>query len=70
MGQYRDKSPTGTSSIVFAPSNQMDYELELAAVVGKPVAMRQRLKATEADEHIFGFVLLNDWSGELPSGER
>ena len=48
----------------------MDYELELAAVVGKPLARGKRLLATEADEHIFGFVLLNDWSGKFPSFVR
>lgn len=65
MGQYRDKAAPPTSPVIFAPSRAMDYELEFAAVVGKPVAMRQRLRAADADEHIFGFVLLNDWSGEF-----
>lgn len=62
MGQYRDKSKPGIP-VVFGPSKQMDYELEFAAIVGKPLPMRQRLKATGADDYIFGFVVLNDWSG-------
>ena len=68
MGQYRDRSSEGTP-VVFGPSRAVDYELEFAAVVGKPLAMRQRLNATEANDHLFGFVVLNDWSGEylLPS---
>ncbi|KAJ9144560.1 Fumarylacetoacetase [Pleurostoma richardsiae] len=61
MGQYRDKTTSG-APVVFGQSRAVDYELEFAAVVGKPLAMRQRLKATEADDHIFGFVVLNDWS--------
>jgi fumarylacetoacetase len=64
MGKYRDKTTSG-APVVFGQSRAVDYELEFAAVVGKPLAMRQRLKATEADDHIFGFVVLNDWSGQL-----
>jgi fumarylacetoacetase len=39
--------------------------MEFAAIIGKPLPMNMPLKATEVDEHIFGFVLLNDWSGKL-----
>lgn len=56
--------PTGEPAVTFGPSERMDYEVELAAVVGKPLPMQKRLRATEAEEHIFGFVILNDWSGE------
>ena len=61
MGQYRNAS---TGEIVVGPSEKVDYELEFAAIVGKPLPMGKRLLATEADEHIFGFALLNDWSGK------
>lgn len=44
----------------FLPSRRFDFELEMGAIVGAssegPVSVRQ------ADAHIFGFVLLNDWS--------
>jgi len=49
---------------VCGPSGALDYELEFAAIIGKPLPMRHRLTATDAAEHIFGFVLLNDWSGK------
>jgi fumarylacetoacetase len=66
-GQFYDKSApmtaTGVPPVVCGPSRQMDYELEFAAIVGKPLAMNQGLNAKDADEHIFGFVILNDWSG-------
>ncbi|RSL82382.1 hypothetical protein CEP51_005199 [Fusarium floridanum] len=65
MGQFRDKSvadPLSEKAIVYAPSRQVDYEVELAAIVGKPLPMKQRLNAEDAEEHIFGFVILNDWS--------
>ncbi|KAM0435867.1 hypothetical protein ACHAPT_002758 [Fusarium lateritium] len=68
-GQFRDKSvtdPLSEKAIVYAPSEQVDYEVELAAIVGKPLPMKQRLNAEGAEEHIFGFVILNDWSGEHP----
>ncbi|KAH7323445.1 putative 2-hydroxyhepta-2,4-diene-1,7-dioate isomerase [Rhexocercosporidium sp. MPI-PUGE-AT-0058] len=47
----------------FRPSKRIDYEVELGFFVGKPVPFGERiLSADEAKEHIFGFVLLNDWS--------
>lgn len=38
---------------------KLDYELEVAAVIGKS---GKNLQATQADEYIFGFMLMNDWS--------
>jgi fumarylacetoacetase len=43
----------------------VDYELELGVIVGKSVPRLQGLNAKDADEHIFGMVILNDWSGRL-----
>ncbi|RSL46614.1 hypothetical protein CEP53_010275 [Fusarium sp. AF-6] len=65
MGQFRDKSvadPLSEKAIIYGPSRQVDYEVELAAIVGKPLPMKQRINAEDAEEHIFGFVILNDWS--------
>ena len=44
----------------FAPSRRFDLELEMGAVVGQ--ASEGPLTVAEADEMIFGYVLLNDWS--------
>jgi fumarylacetoacetase len=63
FGQYWEGKP-GNSEIVFGPSKRMDFELEVGAIIGKPVPRRQRLMAKDASEHIFGFVLVNDWSGK------
>jgi fumarylacetoacetase len=52
--------------VIFGPSRAVDFELEFACVIGKPTN-RRPVTAEEAAEHIFGFVLLNDWSGKLPS---
>jgi len=45
---------------VFAPSKRFDLELEMGAIVGKP--SKGRVSVQEADDMIFGYVLLNDWS--------
>lgn len=50
--------------VLYGPSRKMDYELELAAVVGQPVPYGQTITAKNAGDHIFGYVMLNDWSGK------
>jgi fumarylacetoacetase len=47
---------------VFAPSKRFDFELELGAVIGTASTFGKPVTVTEADDMIFGFVLLNDWS--------
>ncbi|KAK8135392.1 hypothetical protein PG984_003332 [Apiospora sp. TS-2023a] len=49
-------------SVSFGPTKAMDYELELAAIVGKPTKLGDSVNLEDADDHIFGLVLLNDWS--------
>lgn len=44
------------------PSQKLDIELELGAIVGTGNAMGQPVTTAQAWEMIFGFVLLNDWS--------
>ena len=46
----------------FAPSAALDYELELAFVVGQGNALGEPIPIAKAREHLFGVVLLNDWS--------
>jgi fumarylacetoacetase len=46
----------------FAPCKRLDFELEMGVVVGQPSAMGGMLSEQQAEEMIFGFVLLNDWS--------
>ena len=47
---------------VFAPSQKLDYELEMAFIVGKESVLGQRISVDEAEDYIFGLVLFNDWS--------
>ena len=47
---------------VFGPCRSLDYEVELGAVVGVASDRHRPLAPSDAWNHIFGFVLLNDWS--------
>ncbi|WP_422048875.1 fumarylacetoacetase [Shimia sp.] len=44
----------------FLPSRRFDIELEMGAIVGQP--SKRPVTVQEADDMIFGYVLLNDWS--------
>jgi fumarylacetoacetase len=54
------ESPAGPP--VYAPSKRLDYELELGAFLGPDSAMGEPIPVAEAEEHLFGVCLLNDWS--------
>jgi fumarylacetoacetase len=45
-----------------APTNRLDAEVELAFVVGVPSVMGKRVDITAFDDHVFGAVILIDWS--------
>ncbi|KAF2428300.1 fumarylacetoacetase [Tothia fuscella] len=47
---------------VSAPCRQLDFEVELALVVGQGSKMGSSIDVKEAEDHIFGVVLMNDWS--------
>ncbi len=47
---------------IFGPSRKLDFELETACVVGESNALGEPIPIAEAERHIFGLVLLNDWS--------
>lgn len=55
------KPPTAPAP-VFGPSVRLDIEVELGFVVGGSTAIGERVDLADADEHLFGVVLLNDWS--------
>ncbi|OPF95542.1 fumarylacetoacetase [Rhodopseudomonas palustris] len=46
----------------FGPCKRLDFELEIGVVVGQSSAMGTMLTEQQAEEMIFGFTLLNDWS--------
>ncbi|HEV2326242.1 MAG TPA: fumarylacetoacetase [Terracidiphilus sp.] len=47
---------------VFGPTQSLDYELEAGMFVGRGNALGQPIPIAEAEDHIFGFCLVNDWS--------
>ena len=46
----------------FGPSRRLDYEVELGFVVGPGSALGKPVGLRHALDHVFGVVLLNDWS--------
>jgi fumarylacetoacetase len=46
----------------FGACKRLDFELEMGFVVGQPSKMGEMLTEKQAEEMIFGFVILNDWS--------
>ncbi|HEX7921749.1 MAG TPA: fumarylacetoacetase, partial [Bradyrhizobium sp.] len=46
----------------FGACKRLDFELEMGVVVGQASAMGEMLTEKQAEEMIFGFVILNDWS--------
>jgi len=46
----------------FGPCKRLDFELEMGVVVGQPSPIGEMLTEKQAEEMIFGFVILNDWS--------
>jgi fumarylacetoacetase len=47
---------------VFGPSKRLDYEAELGFIAGRGNRLGRPVRISEALEHVFGVVLLNDWS--------
>jgi fumarylacetoacetase len=58
-GQRRDP---GDPAPIYGPSTRLDIELELGFVVGVPSAHGEPVPVDGALDHLFGVVLLNDWS--------
>nr|WKN39977.1 fumarylacetoacetase [Tunicatimonas sp. TK19036] len=54
--------PKGATQPIFGPSQALDFELEMAAVIGRDTELGTSISPTEADDHVFGLVLFNDWS--------
>jgi fumarylacetoacetase len=52
----------GASVPVHGPSTRLDYELEIGVYVGPGNALGEPVALDQAESHIFGLCLLNDWS--------
>ncbi|XP_065655482.1 fumarylacetoacetase isoform X2 [Hydra vulgaris] len=61
------RRPCGQSSTdeitpVFGPCKILDFELEMAFFCGPGNSLGETITAENANDHIFGFVIMNDWS--------
>ncbi len=59
---YGQALRSGASTPSVGPSERLDYELELGAFIGPGNALGERIAVDAAERHLFGLVLLNDWS--------
>jgi len=54
--------PPDAAAPTFGPSRSFDYELETAFLIGPGNALGESVPIDRAADHIFGLVLMNDWS--------
>ncbi len=54
--------PKGADQPVFGPCRLLDFELEMAFVVGKSTKLGKAVPIQKAEKYIFGMMLFNDWS--------
>ncbi len=54
--------PNGENTPVFGPSRLVDFELETAFITTDANILGENIPINEAEDYIFGMVLLNDWS--------
>jgi fumarylacetoacetase len=59
MGQAM---PPGAAAPIYGPCARLDYELELGIYIGQGNAQGEPIALKDAEQHIFGICLLNDWS--------
>ncbi len=52
----------GSTTPTFGPTQMLDYEAEVGFFVGRGTELGQTVSIDEAEEHIFGICLVNDWS--------
>jgi fumarylacetoacetase len=58
-GQTRDD---GADAPSFGPTRRLDYELEVGAFIGTGNALGRPIAIADAEQHIAGLCLVNDWS--------
>ncbi|WP_396590669.1 fumarylacetoacetase [Allomuricauda sp. R78024] len=54
--------PKDATAPVFQASARLDFELEMGFITGKSTAVGESISIQDAEDYIFGMVLLNDWS--------
>lgn len=56
------QTKTSAAEPEYGPSRSLDYELEVGIFVGAGNHLGERIPISEAEQHIFGLCLVNDWS--------
>jgi fumarylacetoacetase len=59
---WGQSNPTDGPTPIFGPSKNLDFELEMGFFVGPGNGLGQPIRIGQAWDHIFGLVLVNDWS--------
>ncbi len=54
--------PPGAEEPGFGPSKRLDYEFEVGIYIGSGNELGRRVSIEDAENHVFGLCLLNDWS--------
>jgi len=54
--------PKDAETPVFQPTSRLDFELEMAFVIGKETGLGETIPTDKAEDYIFGKVIFNDWS--------
>ncbi|WNS78567.1 fumarylacetoacetase [Domibacillus sp. DTU_2020_1001157_1_SI_ALB_TIR_016] len=56
------RKPPNEENPVFGPSVQLDFELEMGWFIGSGNRLGEPIPVNQAENHVFGLVLVNDWS--------
>lgn len=59
---HGQSKPANAEAPIFGPSRNLDFELEMGFFIGPGNALGQPIAIEQAERHIFGMVLVNDWS--------
>ncbi len=59
LGQTRDEPARPPQ---FGPSRRLDYEMEVGVLIGRENEMGDPIPIRDAEQHVFGLCLVNDWS--------
>jgi len=54
--------PADAEVPTFGPTKLLDFELEVAFIIGRSTQLGDSITTAQAEEHIFGLTLFNDWS--------
>ena len=61
-GQILENPAAEVKTPIYSPCKRLDIELELASFVCKPSELGHPVDIANAEDHLFGLVLMNDWS--------